>query len=150
MNCFERGWEVEKMTRNAEEILNAAIALPPAIRAALFDRLRASLEPAQQNPASTAESGLELALDSELERRLLREATQEGLSLEQYAIRVIETHIQALQERRKKTMELLRACNEEYGEEEQKETWDYLVSALDEDRTSDRKLFPPELKGVSW
>lgn len=33
---------------------------------------------------------------------------------------------------------------------EQQETGQYLSRALDEDRLSDRKLFPPELKGVSW
>ena len=34
--------------------------------------------------------------------------------------------------------------------EEQRETIEYLVRALDEDRLSDRKLFPEELKGESW
>jgi hypothetical protein len=33
---------------------------------------------------------------------------------------------------------------------EQQETGEYLVRVLDEDRLSDRKLFPPELKGVTW
>ena len=37
-----------------------------------------------------------------------------------------------------------------YRDEEQKETGDYLVRTLDEDRLSDRQLFPPELKGVTW
>jgi hypothetical protein len=31
-------------------------------------------------------------------------------------------------------------------EEEQQETGQYLINALDEDRLSDRKLFPPEIK----
>ena len=26
----------------------------------------------------------------------------------------------------------------------------YLIRVLDEDRTSDRRLFPSELKGISW
>jgi hypothetical protein len=34
--------------------------------------------------------------------------------------------------------------------EEQTETGNYLVQALDDDRLSDRKLFPSELKGVTW
>ena len=34
--------------------------------------------------------------------------------------------------------------------DEQKETGDLLVRALDEDRPSERKLFPPELEGVTW
>ena len=33
---------------------------------------------------------------------------------------------------------------------EQRETFDHLVRALDEDRLSNRKLFPEELKGKSW
>ncbi len=33
---------------------------------------------------------------------------------------------------------------------EQGETIAYLIRALDEDRLSDRKLFPRELKGKSW
>jgi hypothetical protein len=33
---------------------------------------------------------------------------------------------------------------------EQQETGDYLIRVLDEDRLSERKLFPPELKGVTW
>ena len=33
---------------------------------------------------------------------------------------------------------------------EQRETFDHLVRALDEDRLSNRKLFPEELKGESW
>ena len=34
--------------------------------------------------------------------------------------------------------------------EEQKETGDFLIHALDENRTSDRELFPLSMKGVSW
>lgn len=34
--------------------------------------------------------------------------------------------------------------------DEQRETGEYLIRALDEDRLSGRRLFPPELKGVSW
>jgi len=34
--------------------------------------------------------------------------------------------------------------------QEQKETGEYLVQTLDQDRLSDRSLFPPELRGVSW
>ena len=34
--------------------------------------------------------------------------------------------------------------------EEQRETGEYLIHALDEDRLSDRKLFPAELEGKTW
>jgi hypothetical protein len=45
---------------------------------------------------------------------------------------------------------LLRAWVEEGDVEEQRETDEYMIHALDEDRLSDRKLFPPELRGVTW
>ena len=41
-------------------------------------------------------------------------------------------------------IELLRSWREgdEYDEEEMRTTWEYLKQTLDEDRPSDRKLFP--------
>ena len=45
---------------------------------------------------------------------------------------------------------LLRSWKDAESAEEQRETIEYLVRALDEDRLSDRKLFPEELKGESW
>jgi hypothetical protein len=47
-------------------------------------------------------------------------------------------------------VELLQSWIDEPDAQEQIETGDYLVRSLDEDRPSDRKLFPPELKGVTW
>ncbi|MBC6481159.1 MAG: hypothetical protein GDA56_28725 [Hormoscilla sp. GM7CHS1pb] len=38
-------------------------------------------------------------------------------------------------------IELLRKWTEEGDEEEQRETWEYLQKALDEDRLSNRPLF---------
>ena len=34
--------------------------------------------------------------------------------------------------------------------EEQQETGQYLIGALDENRLSERKLFPVEMKGITW
>jgi hypothetical protein len=34
--------------------------------------------------------------------------------------------------------------------EDQKETGNYLIKTLDEDRSSVRELFPTELEGVTW
>jgi hypothetical protein len=39
-------------------------------------------------------------------------------------------------------IELLRSWREEGDEEEQRETWEFLKQALDEDRLSNRPLFP--------
>jgi hypothetical protein len=45
---------------------------------------------------------------------------------------------------------LLQAWIAEGDSEEQRETGEYLVPVLDEDRLADRKLFPPGLRGVTW
>lgn len=45
---------------------------------------------------------------------------------------------------------LIQLWMDEESTEEQRETLEHLVHALDEDRLSDRKLFPEELKGKSW
>ena len=45
---------------------------------------------------------------------------------------------------------LIRSWMDEEDAGEQRETIEYLVRALDEDRLSDRKLFPGKLKGKSW
>jgi hypothetical protein len=51
---------------------------------------------------------------------------------------------------RGKLVDLLQSWIEAGDAQEQKETGEYLIRILDEDRLSDRRLFPPELKGVSW
>jgi hypothetical protein len=45
---------------------------------------------------------------------------------------------------------LLQSWIVEGDAQEQEETGEYLVRSLDEDRLSDRSLFPPELKGITW
>lgn len=45
---------------------------------------------------------------------------------------------------------LIQSWIEEDDPREQRETLEGLVRALDEDRLSNRKLFPPALKGKSW
>jgi hypothetical protein len=47
-------------------------------------------------------------------------------------------------------IEFLRYLREDDDAEEQRETMEYLIRVLDEDRPSYRKLFPEELKGVTW
>jgi hypothetical protein len=59
-------------------------------------------------------------------------------------------HIHVDRDRRGEVVELLQSWIEEGDAQEQKETGEYLIQALDEDRLSDRSLFPPELKGVTW
>ena len=47
-------------------------------------------------------------------------------------------------------VQLIQSWIDEGDADEQRETLEYLIQALDEDRLSDRKLFPKELKGKSW
>ena len=45
---------------------------------------------------------------------------------------------------------LIRSWMDDEDAGEQRETIEYLVRTLDEDRLSGRKLFPEELKGKTW
>ena len=45
------------------------------------------------------------------------------------------------QQRNAELLRLLRSWRENGDQDEQRETWEYLKQALDEDRLSDRKLF---------
>jgi hypothetical protein len=48
------------------------------------------------------------------------------------------------------TIDLLQSWIDGEDTQDQKETGDYLVKTLDEDRSSLRKFFPSELEGVTW
>jgi hypothetical protein len=54
------------------------------------------------------------------------------------------------QDRRTELVTLLQSWMDEGDSEEQRETGEYLIRALDEDRLADRQLFPPALKDVTW
>ena len=47
-------------------------------------------------------------------------------------------------------VQLVQSWIDEGDTDEQRETLEYLNHALDEDRPSNRKLFPKKLKGKSW
>lgn len=142
------------MSNNYEDIVGAALTLPPATKAMLAEHLLASLDTSdQKEPERVDVSGatITLTLDSEFEQRLLLEASRHGLSPEQYAVQALEERLsQTERERREKAIALVQSWIDEGDEQEQRETWEYLVRVLDEDRISARKLFPEELKGVSW
>lgn len=95
---------------------------------------------------------LKLQLTPDLEERLTREAARRGVPMEEYVTRLLEQRFPPplSPERRAKAIALLRSWVEEGDEEEQRETGEYLIRALDEDRPEGQKLFPPELKGVTW
>lgn len=92
---------------------------------------------------------LTLRLPPDLEERLTEEAKRSGMLAEQYTLHLLETNLPP-KDRRGRVVELLQSWIDEGDAEEQTETGEYLIRALDEDRLSDRKLFPPELQGVTW
>ena len=92
---------------------------------------------------------LTLNLPSEVEEYLLQEAHQKGLSIESVTLQLLTSFI-VLRQKQTKAVNLLQSWIDDEDIEEQQETGQYLIRSLDEDRLSERKLFPLEMKGVSW
>ncbi|OAB56209.1 hypothetical protein AY600_17440 [Phormidium willei BDU 130791] len=92
---------------------------------------------------------LNLDLPPELEQYLLQEAEQQGLSVEAMTLPLLANSLQ-LRQKQAEAVDMLQSWIEDEDVEEQQETGKYLVQVLDEDRLSDRKLFPLEMKGVTW
>jgi hypothetical protein len=92
---------------------------------------------------------LTLNLPSEVEQYLLQEARQKGLSIESVTLQLLTSFI-VLRQKQTEAVNLLQSWIDDEDIEEQKETGQYLIRSLDEDRLSERKLFPLEMKGVSW
>jgi hypothetical protein len=64
-------------------------------------------------------------------------------------LQLLDTHLPP-NDQRLELVTLLNAWIAEEDSEEQRETGEYLVRVLDENRLPDQKLFPPELKGATW
>ena len=92
---------------------------------------------------------LTLHLSPELEQRLTQEAKRHGLALDAYTVQLLDKSLPP-KDHRTELVTLLQSWIEDGNPEEQQETGEYLICALDEDRLADRQLFPPELKGVTW
>jgi hypothetical protein len=90
-----------------------------------------------------------LSLTPEMERSLAEGALEQGLSTEDYALQLLVTAMPGARANGKLARLLQEWVDEDDGEEQQ-ETGDYLIQVLDEDRLSDRPLYPEEMKGVSW
>ena len=92
---------------------------------------------------------LTLDLAPELEQYLLQQANQRGLSVEALALQLLVSSI-LLKQKQTEAVNLLQSWIDDEDVEEQQETGRYLIHALDDDRLSERKLFPLEMKGVTW
>jgi hypothetical protein len=88
-------------------------------------------------------------LTAELEERLRLEAERHGVPEDECIVRLLDAHLPSAS-RRGHAVALLQSWLDGKDADDQRETGDYLVRVLDEDRLSERKLFPPELKSQTW
>ena len=92
---------------------------------------------------------LTLNLPPELEQYLIQEAHQQGLSVEAMTLRLLAKSI-AIEQKQAEAVDMLQSWIDDEDSEDQQATGQYLLQTLDEDRLSDRQLFPPELRGITW
>ena len=90
-----------------------------------------------------------LNLSPEMEQYLAQKANQQGLSVDALALKLLTDSI-AKQQEQAKAVDVLQSWIDDENTEEQQETGQYLIQTLDEDRLSNRKLFPNKMKGVTW
>ena len=83
-----------------------------------------------------------------VEERLSQEASRLGVAPADFALHILDRHLPP-PDARAAAIALLQSWIDERDADEQKQTGDFLVRVLDEDRIADRKLFPPELEGVT-
>jgi predicted transcriptional regulator len=93
---------------------------------------------------------LTLELSPELQQRLEVAAHARGISAHELALKVLDEKLAEHDQRRKETVAMLDQWLAEPDDGGDREAYEELTKALDEDRSSYRKLFPPELKGISW
>lgn len=92
---------------------------------------------------------LTLNLSGEIENMLAAAARSHGVAPADYALQVIERDLSE-QKRRQGAVDLLQSWIDQGNPDEQRTTYEYLTRVLDEDRPADRKLFPPNLQGITW
>jgi len=92
---------------------------------------------------------LTLDFPPELEQYLLQEAEQQGVSVEAMTIQLLSRSFQ-LKQKQAEAVDMLQSWIEDEDIADQRDTGEYLIQALDEDRLSERKLFPPEMKDTTW
>lgn len=92
---------------------------------------------------------LTLTLSPELEQYLSQEANQSGLSIEAFVLKLLRQSI-ALRQKQAEAVNLLQSWIDDEDDVEQQETGQYLIQSLDDDRQSDRQLFPAEMQGLTW
>jgi hypothetical protein len=90
---------------------------------------------------------IQLTLLAPLEERLRQEAERQGVSADAVTLRLLEEHLP----RPGRAAELTTMFKQWEEEQAAQDDPNYdFFAALDAARTSNRKLFPAELKGISW
>ena len=85
----------------------------------------------------------------ELQQRLDEAAGERGVTNDAFAIELLETEL-LRGNRREKLQTLLQSWIDESKTDIPTEPDGDFIRQLDEDRLSDRKLFPTELDGITW
>ncbi len=94
---------------------------------------------------------LHLQLPSQLHERLRQESERRGEAAEALALRILDEHLPPpLDARRAAALAMLQQWMEEDAQMQDSEEAEEFFRGLDAARTSDRPLFPPEMKGISW
>ena len=94
---------------------------------------------------------LQLTLPPDLEERLRQEAERRGQPSESVALHLLDQHLPPpLDERRAAAIAMLQQWMKEDAQREYTDEDEEFFRKLDADRTSNRPLFPPELKGITW
>ncbi len=95
---------------------------------------------------------LELILPAQLEERLRQEAERQGLAPDAVTLQILDQHLpQPLDDRRAAATAMLHQWMEEDATaNDDPEEAEQFFRDLDASRTSNRPLFPPEKKGISW
>ncbi len=92
---------------------------------------------------------LELTLTPDLEERLNQEAQRAGLPADEYAVQLLDKQLPP-RNRRAELMTLLQTWIDEGKSAKSEQNDDEFLRMIDKDRPSERKLYPPELKGITW
>ncbi len=93
---------------------------------------------------------LQLNLPPSLAERLRQKAEHQGLPGEAVALRLLDEHLPPWDKQRGAAIALLQEWMKEDAPSAGAEEEDEFFHNLDASRTSNRPLFPPELKGITW
>ena len=99
----------------------------------------------------TTQDKLPLPDDNEVAKEASADLLSDpALLSDEFSLSPEDTHFELPPFDMEAAVEFLRYLREDDDPEEQRETMEYLIRVLDEDRPSYRKLFPEEMKGITW